>query len=57
MLSVIINPNRYRSKAAEAFSREILPHFATQTWKAEVVESTSLKVEAINAAAPNSASS
>ena len=28
MLSVILNPNRYRSKAAEAFSREILPKFA-----------------------------
>jgi hypothetical protein len=28
MLSVIINPNRYRSKAAEAFCREILPKFA-----------------------------
>ncbi|MBD2089560.1 LysR family transcriptional regulator [Microcoleus sp. FACHB-1515] len=29
MLSVIINPNRYRSKAAEAFTQEILPQFAT----------------------------
>ncbi|WP_036480264.1 LysR family transcriptional regulator [Myxosarcina sp. GI1] len=28
-LSVIINPNRYRSKAAEAFSKEILPQFST----------------------------
>ncbi|HEY9641878.1 MAG TPA: LysR family transcriptional regulator [Coleofasciculaceae cyanobacterium] len=28
-LSVIINPNRYRSKAAEAFTQEILPQFAT----------------------------
>ncbi|KGF73542.1 transcriptional regulator [Neosynechococcus sphagnicola sy1] len=28
-LSVIVNPNRYRSKAAEAFSREVLPQFAT----------------------------
>lgn len=27
-LSVIINPNRYRSKAAEAFLKEILPEFA-----------------------------
>ncbi len=27
-LAVIFNPNRYRSKAAEAFSQEILPHFA-----------------------------
>lgn len=29
MLSVIYNPNRYRSKAAESFSREILPLFAS----------------------------
>ena len=29
-LSVIVNPNRYCSKAAEAFNQEILPHFATQ---------------------------
>lgn len=29
VLSVIFNPHRYRSKAAEAFSREILPQFAT----------------------------
>jgi DNA-binding transcriptional LysR family regulator len=28
-LSVIVNPNRYRSKAAEAFTEEILPQFAT----------------------------
>ncbi|HIK11271.1 MAG TPA: LysR family transcriptional regulator [Oscillatoriaceae cyanobacterium M33_DOE_052] len=32
MLSVIFNPNRYRSKAAEAFTREILPKFATEQW-------------------------
>ncbi|MDY7021240.1 MAG: LysR family transcriptional regulator [Cyanobacteriota bacterium] len=30
MLSVIVNPNRYQSKAAEAFSRDILPKFSTQ---------------------------
>jgi DNA-binding transcriptional LysR family regulator len=29
-LSVIINPQRYRSKAAEAFTREILPQFSTK---------------------------
>ncbi len=29
-LSVIINPNRYCSKAAEAFSNEILPEFTTE---------------------------
>ncbi|HEY9661239.1 MAG TPA: LysR substrate-binding domain-containing protein, partial [Allocoleopsis sp.] len=28
-LSVIVNPNRYRSKAAEAFVQEILPQFST----------------------------
>ncbi len=30
MLSVIINPNRYRSKAADAFCREIMPAFTTR---------------------------
>jgi DNA-binding transcriptional LysR family regulator len=30
-LLVIYNPNRYRSKAAEAFSREILPCFASHS--------------------------
>jgi hypothetical protein len=29
-LSVIINSNRYRSKAADAFIREILPQFCTE---------------------------
>jgi DNA-binding transcriptional LysR family regulator len=29
-LAVIINPSRYRSKAAEAFVKEILPEFSTQ---------------------------
>lgn len=29
MLSVIVNPNRYSSKAAEAFAKEILPVFST----------------------------
>lgn len=29
MLSVIVNPNRYRSKAAQAFMEEVLPQFAT----------------------------
>ncbi len=28
-LSVLINPNRYRSKAAEAFAKQILPQFST----------------------------
>ncbi|GAB4376123.1 MAG: LysR family transcriptional regulator [Elainellaceae cyanobacterium] len=51
-LSVIINPNRYRSKAAEAFIQEILPQFSTykpipkeETEKslAETVEARSLE--------------
>ncbi|CAN5618149.1 hypothetical protein BH23CYA1_BH23CYA1_22930 [soil metagenome] len=29
-LSVIFNPNRYRSKAAEAFTNEILPQFTNR---------------------------
>jgi hypothetical protein len=29
MLSVIVNPNRYRSKAAQAFMDKILPQFST----------------------------
>ncbi|NEP58009.1 MAG: LysR family transcriptional regulator [Symploca sp. SIO2G7] len=32
-LSVITNPNRYCSKAAEAFSREILPEFTPNCWR------------------------
>lgn len=35
-LSVIVNPNRYRSKAAEAFMTEILPQFST--YKAPALE-------------------
>ena len=30
-LKVITNPNRYRSKAAEAFTQDVLPHFASPT--------------------------
>ncbi len=35
-LSLIINPNRYRSKAAEAFTREVLPEFSHQCQYLEV---------------------
>lgn len=35
-LSVILNPNRYRSKAAEAFTKEILPQFSTQAEYLEI---------------------
>ncbi len=38
MLSVIINPNRYRSKAAEAFCRDILPKFASYTTESQRYE-------------------
>jgi DNA-binding transcriptional LysR family regulator len=36
ILSVIVNPNRYRSKAAEAFNQEILPEFTSNTWQESV---------------------
>jgi DNA-binding transcriptional LysR family regulator len=39
-LWLIFNPNRYRSKAAEAFSREILPQFAAPGWNQDVLKST-----------------
>ena len=56
MLSVIFNPNRYRSKAAEAFTNEILPRFALQGWK-HYLDSPSLEPEVLTTATPNSASS
>ncbi len=37
-LWLIFNPNRYRSKAAEAFSQEILPQFATPEWHEELLK-------------------
>ncbi|HEY9812730.1 MAG TPA: LysR family transcriptional regulator [Candidatus Sericytochromatia bacterium] len=56
MLSVIFNPNRYRSKAAEAFTNEILPRFALQGWK-HYLDSPSIEPEILKAVTPNSASS
>ena len=53
-LWVIFNPNRYRSKAAEAFSREILPQFATPGWNKEVLELPLLAKDALEAATPHS---
>ncbi|NJN71679.1 MAG: LysR family transcriptional regulator [Limnothrix sp. RL_2_0] len=38
ILSVIVNPNRYRSKAAEAFCQEVLPQFANQLKKFDLSE-------------------
>ncbi len=32
-LSVIVNPSRYRSKAAEAFIRDVLPKFTMDGWR------------------------
>ncbi len=40
MLSVIVNPNRYQSKAAEAFSQDILPRFSTRNWQLTNSESS-----------------
>ncbi|MEA5617893.1 LysR family transcriptional regulator [Cronbergia sp. UHCC 0137] len=37
-LWLIFNPNRYRSKAAEAFSQEILPLFATPEWNQDMLK-------------------
>ncbi|CDN15152.1 MAG: LysR family transcriptional regulator [Richelia sp.] len=39
-LWLIYNPNRYRSKAAEAFSQEILPQFATTGFKDNLLKSS-----------------
>lgn len=46
ILSVIVNPNRYRSKAAEAFCHEILPQFANQLKKFDLSELMPQSVEA-----------
>ncbi|MDJ0518422.1 MAG: LysR family transcriptional regulator [Trichodesmium sp. MO_231.B1] len=39
ILSVIYNPNRYRSKAAEAFSKEILPLFSSLNFSPDQIKS------------------
>jgi DNA-binding transcriptional LysR family regulator len=36
-LSAIVNPNRYRSKAADAFCNEILPQFTSYAWNSETM--------------------
>lgn len=41
VLSLIYNPNRYRSKAAETFSHDILPEFATKATREKLLTSTS----------------
>jgi DNA-binding transcriptional LysR family regulator len=45
MLSVIVNPSRYRSKAAEAFCKEILPGFTTYNWDASKMFSKHIEAE------------
>ncbi|MEO8892433.1 MAG: LysR family transcriptional regulator, partial [Coleofasciculaceae cyanobacterium] len=45
MLSLIVNPHRYRSKAAEAFNREILPEFASNGWQSTEMDSLALAAE------------
>ncbi|WP_066378079.1 MULTISPECIES: LysR family transcriptional regulator [unclassified Anabaena] len=56
-LWLIFNPNRYRSKAAEAFSQEILPQFAAPDWNQEILKFSQKKlmVSALDAVIPNSA--
>ena len=52
-LHLIINPNRYRSKAAEAFSTEILPRFSAQGEHLEI-EKLYQEPNLLKAVAPNS---
>ncbi|MCJ8283174.1 MAG: LysR family transcriptional regulator, partial [Rivularia sp. ALOHA_DT_140] len=54
-LWVIFNPKRYRSKAAEAFSREILPQFAAPGWHIDMLKSShaSLAVNGLEVRASN----
>jgi DNA-binding transcriptional LysR family regulator len=58
-LWLIFNPNRYRSKAAEAFSREILPQFATPGWNEDVLKSShkNLVVSVLDAGTSNGSES
>jgi len=51
-LAAILNPNRYRSKAADAFIREILPQFTTPGWGKELLESPRVVKETVAVAAP-----
>lgn len=57
-LRVVFNPNRYRSKAAEAFIQEILPQFTTPGWSHKALEPKPIETEVIETAAtPNPAGS
>ncbi len=55
ILSLIYNPNRYRSKAAEAFSNEILPQFATHNFVDSRRETPPKELDSIETVVPNSA--
>lgn len=48
MLAVIVNPNRYRSKAAAAFCQEVLPKFTTYNWDADMMYSKKSPPEDVN---------
>ncbi|MEY3333386.1 MAG: hypothetical protein RLZZ176_1686 [Cyanobacteriota bacterium] len=56
-LWLIFNPNRYRSKAAEAFSQEILPQFANPNWTQDMLKiaKMNLPITTLDVAMPNSA--
>jgi DNA-binding transcriptional LysR family regulator len=57
-LWLIFNPNRYRSKAAEAFSKEILPQFANPIWTQEMLKLSQINLvvnNTLDIATPNSA--
>jgi len=56
-LSLIVNPHRYRSKAAEAFSREILPQFAPPGWEEKPPSSPPITAPKLNSASSQPASS
>lgn len=54
-LWLIFNPSRYRSKAAEAFSQEILPEFADPVWIQDMLKLSQmdLVINTLDLAAPN----
>ena len=47
ILSVIYNPNRYRSKAAEAFTKEILPLFSSLNFSPDQIKPLSKEIPSI----------
>ena len=52
-LWLIFNHNRYRSKAAEAFSREILPQFANPNWNQDMLKLSQINLVLNNVTIPN----